>query len=431
MSSHSHTRTLPADLYAPAMVDRWRALALPIAGIFTVGAIIAAIVDWSVFLRAYLTGYLLFWGISMGCMAMLMVQHLTGGKWGIVNRRIFEDASRNMYLMWVLFLPIVIGAHSLYAWMGPHGNMVEEAARAANWKTVWMNYPAWIIRWFICFAIWSYYVWKLNRFSVMRDADTRDSLLFWQTKLENLSGFGLVVYSLTLTIASVDWVMSLDITWFSTIYGLLYLVGQGLSAIALGIIVLTLLSRDEPMASVLRLTELHDNGKLLFAFVMLFAYISFSQFLIIWSGNLPEEISWYNHRIHGGWGYIALVVAFFHFALPWLVLLSRDIKRHVVYIRRLAYFMIAMRFIDLYWQVEPNFGYNAQGKLVSVNFIEAEKFVPTIHLLASWPYLIVPVAIGGWWVVAFCSELKKVPLIPINDPQIHEILEPEHGHAAV
>ena len=302
--------------------------ALPIAGVFILLSIIAAVIDFGPFLRASLTGYMLFLGISLGSMALLMVQHLAGGKWGIVNRRVFEAAARNVPLMALLFLPIAIGAKSIYAWMGPRQAMVEEAIHAANWKHVWLNYPFWLVRAGACFLIWWFYVTRLSKLSLERDADTRDSLLKWQTRLENLSGFGLVVYALTITIASVDWVMSLDVTWFSTMYGLIFLVGEGLSALALGIIVTTLLSRDEPMASVMKVRELHDNGKLMFAFVMLFAYVSFSQFLIIWSANLPEEISWYNQRIHGGWGYVAFAVVAFHFALPWLVLLSRDVKRH-------------------------------------------------------------------------------------------------------
>jgi hypothetical protein len=412
------------------MVERWRTRALPIAGIFTVGAIIFAFVGFSAFLRAYLASYMLFLGISLGCMALVMVQHLTGGKWGIVNRRIFDAGSRNMLMMGILFLPILIGGPSIYAWMNDHSKMIEEAARAANWKHAWLNRPFWSIRWVIYFVIWVFYTMRLSRMSIQRDADTRASLLGWQTRLENLSGFGLVVYALTITGASVDWIMSLDATWFSTMYGLIYLVGQGLSALALGIICSTLLSRDEPMASILRNRELHDNGKLLFAFVMLFAYVSFSQFLIIWMGNLPEEISWYNMRTHGGWGYIALAVAFFHFALPWLVLLSRDIKRHSRSLRRIAYFMIFMRFVDLYWQVEPNFSLNRDNKWVSVNYIPKPEFAPHFHFATVPLYLVVAIAMGAWWFVAFCIQLRKYPLIPINDPYIHEVMEPEH-HAAV
>ncbi|GAC1645007.1 MAG: hypothetical protein NVS9B15_02430 [Acidobacteriaceae bacterium] len=429
MDTHNYSRTLPGDLMAPPMVERWKKLAFPIAGVFTVAAIIGAFVGFAPFLRAYVTGYMLCIGASMGSMALLMVQHLVGGKWGIVNRRVFEAAAKNIGLMAVLFIPIAVGAKSIYAWMSPLSTLTEEAAHAAHWKHAYLNYPFWIGRAVICFAIWWFYANRLTRMSVERDADTRDSLLRWQTRFENLSGFGLVVYAITLTIASVDWVMSMDVTWFSTMYGLIYLVGQGLTALALGIICSTLLSREEPMASVLRVRELHDNGKLLFAFVMLFAYVSFSQFLILWSANLPEEISWYNQRIHGGWGYIAVAVIAFHFALPWLVLLSRDIKRHSRALRRIAYFMIFMRFVDLFWNVEPFFSRNEAGKWVSVNFINAGRFSPHFHL--PWQYAVVPIALGCWWWIGFLRNLQQVPLIPINDPQIHEIFEPEHGHAAV
>ncbi|HEX7960589.1 MAG TPA: hypothetical protein VF493_11760, partial [Terriglobales bacterium] len=250
----------------------------------------------------------------------------------------------------------------------------------------------------------------LSRWSLQRDADPvrRD----WTRILENLSGFGLVVYSLTMTFAVVDWVMSLDGTWFSTIYGLIYLAGQGLTALSIAIITVILLGREEPVRTILRKTELHDLGKLMLAFVMLYAYLSFSQWLIIWSGNLTEEIPWYLNRINGGWRYFAQFLVLFEFAVPFALLLSRTLKRRPSFMVPLCTMIIAVRALDLWWMIEPNFD-NAQGH-----------FHFNVGTLA---YIVAPVAIGGIWVWAFVRQLRRYPVVPAFDPQLPEILEPEHA----
>ena len=201
--------------------------------------------------------------------------------------------------------------------------------------------------------IWLGFSTTLRRWSLERDRNPRGR--DWQRRFENLSGIGIVVYSLTMTFAIIDWIMSLDATWLSTIYGLIYLAGQGLTAFSISIIAVLLLSQEEPMRTMLRKTELHDIGKLLFAFVMLYAYLSFSQWLIIWSGNMLSEIRWYLMRLQNGWQYFGTILIFVHFVFPFALLLSRNTKRSIRRVVAIAFLLMFMRLVDLFWQTAPNF----------------------------------------------------------------------------
>ncbi len=250
--------------------------------------------------------------------------------------------------------------------------------------------------------------------ALKRDADSPANTPWWIKKLENISGPGIVVYSLTMTAAVIYWVMSMDVTWFSSVYGLLFLVGQGYSVLALSIIVAISLSRYEPFGTILRQTEQHDLGKLTFAFVMLNIYLAFGQFLIIWSGNLPEEINWYLDRIRGHWGIIITLDFIFHWVIPFSLLLSRDIKRNKKRLVRVCQWMIFAKAFDLFWLIEPNFKDAARNLHFSLGILE---------------YIAVPVALVSFWIAYFCTQLKSRPLVQTNDPHLAEILEPEHATA--
>ncbi|HEX6465700.1 MAG TPA: hypothetical protein VFZ99_00255 [Terriglobales bacterium] len=417
---HQHrAKTLPSDRHAPAwLFERYFRPSLLI-GVFALIVLLlvtllgakataqhAGALDYA--MRGWLSGFLLWTGASLGCMALLMVNHLSAGKWGLVIRRILEAGSRTFPLMCVLGLPIVFYAHHLYPWTPENiGKLGEEAQQIVRHKQVMLNLPFFYVRYFLYFVIWSAFSFTLSRWSILRDEDPvrRD----WTRIMENLSGIGLVVYSLTMTFAVVDWVMSLDATWFSTIYGLIYLAGQGLTALSISIITLLLLGREEPLRTILRKTELHDLGKLMLAFVMLYAYLSFSQWLIIWSGNLTEEIPWYLNRINGGWLWVSRFLVVFEFAVPFALLLSRTLKRRPGFMVPLCVGIIAVRVVDLYWMIEPNFR-ESQGFL-------------HFHIA----YLLAPIAIGGLWIATFIHTLKSRPVIPAYDPQLAEILEPEHA----
>jgi hypothetical protein len=355
------------------------------------------------FFKAYLLAYVFWIGIALGSLAISMLHHLSGGAWGVVIRRVLEAASRTLPFMALLFLPIAFGIHELYLWANP-----EAVAKDAilQHKAAYLNVPFFIIRAAIYFVIWSALAYLLSKWSLEQEqrGETGQAL-----RMQRLSGLGLVLYALTILFMSVDWIMSLDPHWFSTIYGILFMGGQGLSAFAFAIAVAVLLSRTEPMSRVIAPAHLHDLGKLMLAFVMLWAYFSFSQFLIIWSANLPEEIPWYLRRWGGGWQWVGLLLIFGHFVLPFVLLLSSDIKKSGRTLIGVAVTIILMRIVDLFWNIGPLHHEESFG--------------------ATWLDAVAPVALGGIWLAIFLWQLRTRPLLPLGEPYLAEALEHgRHGH---
>jgi hypothetical protein len=433
MAHLSHARALPADLSAPPAVDRWRARALLAGGIFSIAAALLALLDREPnvpaldhLLRGWVLGLMLTFGWSVGGLALLMVQYCSGGKWGLLLRRPLEAMTRSLWLVFAYWIVVALFQGRLYMWANHaivdkdlslgwiNRDQVEFIDHCIRFKHPMLNPTMFWISGLACFAIWGFYTWRLNAMGLKRDSDSPVNTPGWIKKLENLSGPGIVVYSLTMTAAVIYWVMSMDVTWFSSIYGLLFLVGQGFSVLALSIIVAVSLSRYQPFATILRSTEQHDLGKLTFAFVMLNIYLAFGQFLIIWSGNLPDEINWYLDRIRGHWGIIITLDFLFHWVIPFSLLLSRDIKRNKKRLVRVCQWMILAKAFDLFWLIEPNFKDAARNLHFSFGILQ---------------YFAVPAALVSFWLAAFCSHLKARPLVQINDPHTQEILEPEHAHA--
>jgi hypothetical protein len=430
MAHVSHAKVLPADLSAPAFVGAWRARALMIAVLFTVTAVVLAFLDgasgWDHFFRAWVVGLVLTFGFSCGGLTLLMLQYVTGGKWGLLLRRPLEAMSRTLPLVFLYWIGLGFMVKRLYMWANP-GLVDEDISKgllsheqvlairhAIEWKHPMLNVQTYWIVGLICFAIWGFYTWRLNTLSLVREKDTLANTPYWIKKFENISGFGIVVYSLTMTAMVIYWVMSMDVTWYSSIYGLLFLVGQGYQVLALALITSISLSKAEPYKTILRGTEQYDLGKFTFAFVMLNMYLAFSQFLIIWSGNLPEEINWYMDRINGHWGIICTLDFMFHWLVPFSLLLSRDLKRNKKRLIRVAQWMIFAKAFDLFWLVEPNFKDAARNLHFSWGILE---------------YVAVPVAMVALWVAYYCTNLQSRPLVQTNDPHLAEILEPEHAHA--
>lgn len=390
---HQHDFPVPVDAAG------WQQRSLIVGIVGAVLCAIGAFLNLDQFLRGYLIAYVFFTGLTVGCLALLMVQYLTGGLWALVIRRPLEAAVKCLPLIIVLFLPLLIGKNILYAWM------TNPALTAHNhW---YLNMPFWYARQVLYFALWTFW-----GFTLIRRGDQQDRPLGTgvQLRFQGFSGVGLVVYALTISFAAVDWVMSLDPTWGSTIYGLIFLAGQGISALCFSIIILTVLTRYSPFREIVKPAQFHDIGKLTLAFVMLFAYFSFSQWLIIWSGNLPDEIGWYLQRIRGGWGYIIVGIVLFHFVLPFVLLLSRDLKRAGRRLVPVALLLIFLRLVDIYWYVIPNFP-NSQA-----------------HLYFSIWYLIAPVGVGGLWLAYFFYNLRQRQLLPVYEPQLSLLLEQGSGH---
>ena len=420
----THARTLPANLGAPSFVDGWKARALMLGAIFSVIAALLAFADGSIehVLRAWVLGLMMTFGFAVGGLTLLMVQYVSGGKWGLLLRRPLEAMSRTLPLVFAYWLVVAFEMKKLYLWAQvsdvaaalKSGLINEAQAHAIEFKRPMLNPGAFVWVSLLCFAIWAFYSWRLNTLGLQRDSDSEANTPYWIKRMENISGPGIVVYSLTMTAAVIYWVMSMDPTWYSSVYGLLFLVGQGYSVLALSIIIAIGLSKAEPFKTLLRQTEQHDLGKFTFAFVMLNIYLAFAQFLIIWSGNLPEEIPWYLDRIRGHWGVIITLDFMFHWLIPFSLLLSRDIKRNKKRLVHVCQWMLFAKAFDLFWLIEPNYKDAARNLHFSWGILE---------------YAAVPAAMIAFWVAFFCTRLQARPLVQTNDPHLAEILEPEHAHA--
>jgi hypothetical protein len=350
------------------------------------------------FLQSYLMAYMLCLGVTLGSLALGMVHQLSGGAWGVVLRRPIGAASRVLPVLTALFLPIAIGMRSLYSWTDP---AFVARSEVLQHKHLYLNLPFFFVRAAVYFAAWNAIAYYLNAWSLEQDRSPDPRIA---RRMQRLSGGGLVAYGITITFASFDWLMSLEPDWFSTMYGVLIIGGQGLSAMAFLIVIVAWLSRRAPLDRIVVAAHFHDLGNLLLAFVMLWAYFSFSQYLIIWAGNLPLEISWYQHRVDTGWSIIGIALIVFHFAVPFVLLLSRAMKRVTASIVKVAVLVLVVRVVDLFWLVAPAFHRQA----VSV----------------SWLDVALPASVGALWLGCFFWQLRGRAILPVHDPEFDETLGP-------
>jgi len=387
-----------SDLMAPPVAQTMQQRSLIIGAIAAIASVAGAYLAPDSFYSAYLTGFMFWLGLSLGCMAILMLYHLVGGAWGTVIRRILEAGMMTLPLMFVLFIPILLNLPKLYFWARP-GLTDPKIVEITH---SYLNFNGILLRYIVYFAIWFGMAYFLNRWSTEQDSIAGQSTL----RFRAMSSIGLVVYSLTISFAVIDWVMSLQARWISTIYGLLFIAGEALSAYCFCVVVESVLGKRKPMSEYLTDTEVHDHGKFMLAFVMVWAYFNFSQWLIIWSGNLPEEIPWYKLRMNGGWEYVGLFLVVFHFAVPFALLLSRQLKRKTRTLVWLASWLMVMRIVDIFWHIEP---------------VESH---PTFHL--SWVLFAILAGMGGLWMAYFFHNLRSRPLLAVNAPQTLRLLEPVH-----
>ncbi len=400
MVDHRTAAALPSDAMAGAqragLFVGGAGLVLGVAGLL-LGA------SPEQFFRAYLVGFMGCLGIALGSLAITMIHHMTGGGWGMVSRRPLEAAAATLPLLALYFIPIALfGMKPLYLWARPEAIAGDAIVQM---KAPYLNVPFFLGRAVFYFVVWNVLAFTLARWSREQD-ETAPRPIGAERKFRLLSASGLLLYALTITFASIDWVMSLDPHWFSTIFGILFMGGQGLSALAFVIIVLASVRDLPPLAGVLKPLHFHDIGKLMFAFTMLWAYFSFSQFLIIWSGNLPEEIPWYMERMHGVWGFVAVALVLVQFAAPFLLLLSRDLKRNPRLLRNVALVVLAMRFVDLLWLIKPG----VAGA--------------TLH----WMDVALPAGLFGLWLFVFVGRLRTRPALPVHDPYFAEAMAVHGGH---
>jgi len=361
------------------------------------------------FFPAYLLAYMLVLGLSLGALAFTMIHQLTGGAWGVVARQSLGAATRVLPYLTVLFVPIIIGMPYLYEWT--HADVVAHD-EILQGKAAYLNTTFFIVRAAFYFAVWNGLAFVLNKWSKEQDETANPAL---PLRMQRLSAGGLLLYAFTMTFASFDWIMSRDPHWFSTIYGALIMVGQGLITLAFQIIILTWLARRKPMSDALTTTYLHDLANLMFGFTVLWAYMSFSQYLIIWSGNLPEEITWYLDRMQGGWTALGVTLVIFHFAAPFFLLLMRGIKQNRGLVRKVAMLVIAARVLDLFWLIAPEKTH--EGGAIS------------LMQAISWQDVVLPMALFSLWIGFYMQQLRQRPLLPVNDPQFEDALGPALAHA--
>jgi hypothetical protein len=365
----------------------------------TAGGLISVVGLWTnpaQFFQSYLVAYMFVLGVTLGCLALGMVHQLSGGAWGVVIRRPIGAASRVLPVLTVLFLPLVFGMSHLYEWT--HADVVA-GDEALQHKQLYLNVPFFLIRSAFYFAVWNALSFFLNAWSLEQDR-TGDPAI--ARRMQLLSAGGLLGYGLTVTFASFDWLMSLEPHWFSTIYGVLIIGGQGLAALAFLIVATAWLSRRPPLQGIIAPSHFHDLGNLMLAFVMLWAYFAFSQYLIIWSGNLPEEIAWYLHRLQTGWRAVGALLVVLHFVAPFGLLLSRAIKRQANLLVKVAYLILVLRVVDLYWLVAPEF--HRDGVVV------------------TWLDVVLPISLSAFWLGCFVWQLRGRAILPVHDPQFDEAL---------
>jgi hypothetical protein len=358
-----------------------------------------AVMNPEQFFRSYLVAFVYLLGIPLGCFGITMLHHLSGGAWGLLIRRPMEAATRTLPLLALFFVPLLFGLKAIYSWARPGG---EGPADHGEHAYVYLNVPFFVLRTVLYFAVWYGLALILNRMSRRQD-ETGDPGLV--RSMQRLSAAGLLAFGITTTLASIDWLMSLNPDWFSSIYGLYFGIGLAISALAFTILICLALARRGPMSEALSPAHMHDYGKLLLAFVVIWAYFGVSQLIIIWQGQLPEEITWYRGRLIGAWRFVSLALVLLHFALPFFLLLSRDLKRDVRRLARVAVLLLVMRWVDVFWLAAPAFS--------------AEQV--TFH----WLDAAAPLALGGIWLAVYLGELGRRPLLPARDPYLTEALAHE------
>lgn len=387
-----------SDWAAPAQLSSLRMRAFAVGGVATLASVAGLFMDKGRFFDSYITAWLFVLSAPIGMLGLLMINQVTRGAWGVIGRRVFEAGARSLPVMALLFIPVILGMKEIYVWADPqvvaHDSLIQE-------KAAYLNVPFFLVRAAVYFAVWCGLGFGLSRLSRQQDTNPDVALA---KRMTSISAGGLVAFGLTLTFAIFDWLMSLDPHWFSSIYGVYYFAGASLTAMSLLVVLMVWLRRFEPMSEVLRPSHFHDWGKLMLTFTMLWAYFSVSQLIIIWSGNLPEEVPWYMARTVGMWKAFPYLIIILHFLVPFALLLSSDLKADSRRLAGVAVFFLVMRFVDTYYQAGPSLHFESW----------------------HWLDLTLPIAIGGLWLGAFATLLADRPILPRNDPFFEEAVN-HHG----
>ncbi len=390
------------------------ALVLGVAGV--VAMVVGFGMDKEQFFRSYLFGFTVWVGLPIGCLGLLLLQHLISGSWGVMIRRVLEAGTKTFWLLILAFIPIALGLKHIYVWAAYPSNEVFKDFMAH--KAKYLNSGFFIGRTALYFAFWVLLTVLLSKWS--NDQDTSSNSRDEASKMRKLSGPGIVFFCIAVSFASFDWVMSLDPYWGSTIFGLIFLIGWVLLSLTFVVCTMAFLSTRKPLEGLLGPPHFHDWGKLMLAMVMVWAYFNISQYLLIWSANLPEETKWYIGRTTGNWRWFGFFLGIFMFALPFFLLLSRDLKRSWKTLIPVAIGLFFVRMVDIYWLVGP--APRASGGVAGVHHLPYFKI--------SWMDFAALVAFGGIWIAAFIWHLKKRPLLPVNEYRLERAIAHAHkgGH---
>ncbi len=408
-------RSLTGLKITTADLGNWPKMSL-LTGI--IGLIITAIIlglNWNsenhtgLFLRSYLVGFIFWFNMAAGCLFWLMVHHLSGGAWGVMIRRVLETGAKMMVWSLLFIIPILFGMHQIYEWT--HTDVVK-LDPVLSQKAPYLNQTGFLIRLVIYAIIWGFLAYRLSAISSRQDnaVDPKTTI-----SMKRISGPGLVIFFMTMTFAAIDWLLSLEPHFFSTMYGPVVMTGQALGSMAFVVSVMVLLVRFSPMRERLNSGHVHDLGNFLLAATMFWAYVNFSQFLIIWSANLAEEVPYYLRRMTGGWGWIGAGLIAFHFFAPFLLLLNRGVKKNLNVLVKVAAFIIFLRFLDLCYLILPSAH-------------QAPTYEGHLDILSILVAAIAVIGVGGIWLFLFFRLLVQRPLLPINEPYLQEALNFRGGH---
>ena len=401
MSDHHNSAEVPVVRLGPgaASVERISGV---VGGLGLLLCVAGFFANRAEFFQSYLFAFLYWAGFGIGGLGVLLLNNVVGGKWGVTIRRLLEAKMRTLPVIFLLFLPIVIGMPYLYPWVSNaahHPQISEEARRMLQHKAPYLNVPFFLIRVLIYFAIWLFWGFRVQKMTDQQDQTGDPSLI---VRLRQFSAPGLLIFVLTATFAYIDWLLSSDAEFYSTVYGAMLLIGDVLQTFALSIVVLILTSRGDRFGGRISSKLLHDLGNLMFAFTIFWTYLSASQLIIIWPANLPQEIGWYLIRTRGFWKVVTWFIALTMFAVPFLALLSQARKRNPKRLIRIAVWLLCARVVDLFWIVEPTF----RNKGFALYWTDFAAFI----------------GVGGIWLYAYLGQLRRRPLLPLHDPRIAEPL---------
>jgi len=397
MSGHDVSLTdATLETRPTGVIDRMNRKALAFGTLGAAATVAGFFMHRETFFQSYLIGYIFWLNITLGSLGLLMVQHLSGGAWGIVSRRVLESSVRNLPVMAILFVPIALNLPHLYEWARPEA-LNDPGIQV---KAAYLNPSFFIGRAIAYFVIWIGLGFTLAGWSAKQDIDAPVIPGPEDRKFRMVSGPGIVLYMITVTLMSVDWMMSLDPHWTSTIFGVLFVGSAGLSTLAFTIVILASLAEAKPMSEMMTADRFHDFGKLMYAFVLLWAYFSVSQLIIVWSGNLPEEIPFYLRRFTGPWGWVSVAVLIGHFVIPFAFLLSRTVKRKPKLAARVALFILAMRSVEIAWMIAPMVRHGE-------------------HLAGpNWLDFAAVLGLGLVWLFVFFRNLGGRAVVPVHDPYL-------------